>query len=247
MLEFPTFDHYKNYIVYICNDYENDISVNYNVNGIRTETIIQKNFIYLPIHENQDNHIEVSIDFKNYDHNFRAIPFGIIRMFPAIQEKYFFTNIRIPHWLEQINGCERLQGKETNSFFINLDLNYNPNSSTWKTFRSLGSNKEVLLDNFRLGTPSFAYCNDSWMVGYYSPSTKKGWNSYRLKYRIHKDIHVNCSSITNTNNLYNYVMIGKKTIPMEKILIIKKINSITDWIYSFNQMLSITQASDVNK
>lgn len=246
MIELKKFPNYKAYLVYIHDDYMSDPIINYTLNDIPTETIITKNFFYLPLHLHDVNKISLALRFKQLDNNFIAYPMGIIKMYPHAQEKHFLTNLRWPDWLELI-GAKRISGIENHNIYIDISSQGTKLAAT-NLYKCKGKDGETDLDQYNLGTPSFAYIKDSWMVGYYcKKQNNSGHIPYHMKFRISKSIHVNCSSVVNTNNKYNYLMIGQKTIKMANVQIIKKIHNPIDWLNSFYQMLALSHATTITK
>ena len=239
-MKIPALKNFTTYITYITKPHNYKPTINYILNDEFIEVIQHQNFLFLPIHKNQTNHIELTTDFKYFDDDWEAIPIGIYAMMQNGQERGFITNLHNPSWLTGVCGIGYMQGRCQRQFSFTIDRIKAPEEYHYSHQHVVTAKHEkILLGTFEFGTPLLTYENNSWIVGYKALfNTKTG--KRLIKFRTNKKLHINCSTILNTQNIFNYLVIGDKTIPMEQVYFIKKVHTIQDWIKAFYSLLALS-------
>ena len=192
-------------------------------------------FIHLPIkaglNENYVNHISLQVKSTIHNDSFKAIPtfFWYIPDPKKKTRKKIFTNQSYNNWLLQDHSVQWLGPKSLCNFQVDSKLVQSPSRGG-----ELIINNSQKLDALPLTMLDFDYVPNSWFVCYNTRKKDltgtKAWSPLTDPYysvRIHKNFSV---GPIHTQDRFNYVTIGDKTIPLNSVTFFKKINTIWDWM-----------------
>ena len=207
-------------------------------------------FLHVPVvageHEPVTNDIKLTVQYTHHDENFHATPFCIWRRQPYYRKKYVGVTAFMPavtpttddadhRWLLSQGISWLGAGEDTGKSEFKIDLQQVNN----KTFTTLQLNDISVKTYIKMTNKNFEYVPNSWFVCYHVPGNVHPRRNLYISFRQDPYIHVNCSTSMSSSERWQYLTIGKKTLPMSDVLFYRKITSVVDYLTCINMMLGI--------
>lgn len=231
------------FLTFVTTKPNEDYFVEYHCNDTFTEIDLKQPLFHLPIQEG-DNDIKIVFKFTKIDPQLQAIPLCISKnsIDPDQDENKDLDLVKV--WTHNTNslffkeqGIEWLGSGADVNFKINVKLD--------------GNNDCILnghtMTDARLIQSELIYKPNQWLVCVKSDhqkhlGNKKGvGETHYVEYHMDEFIHVQCSTMTSKDHKFNYVTIGDKTFDVDKIVFMKKINSLYEFMQAFNVMTNISK------
>jgi len=189
------------------------------INDEYVDIDLSKRFFDIPLDIKLDSQNTIDIDLKvNYNHqndSFKAIPMLIWRTRGESPGKFIFHNLLRYNWFIE-NGITFLGSNS--KLKLSLDIDHKTDE---KTGHSMCINNKIMLNGFTLCRNNLEYIPNSWFVCYMT--SKRGG---KVNYRIHKNCFL---PPINSQNRFNHITIGEKTIQLSKVLFYRKVENVWDY------------------
>ena len=211
-------------------------------------------FLHVPVvageHEPVTNDIKLNVQYSYHNEDFHATPFCIWRRSPYYREKYVGITVFKPtvrpttddadnEWLLSQGLSWLGAGEDTGTSEFKIDLQQvNTDDLT-----TLQLNDIPVQTSVKMSNKQFEYIPNSWFVCYHWPGHDHPRRNLHMSYRQDPYIHVNCSTSMSSSDRWQYLTIGKKTLPMSDVFFYRKINSVRDYLSCIDMMLGIQNAT----